>query len=173
MVGDDQATLMVDRNSAIGLFTLARSKLTLRGWRRSIKRHIADVKNIADGSLAMTMIDWSSAITKMYAYEVKQNLSKNIFLLLGSSHYFGIAHCFFPTITGKGFCSHLRKIISLRPWPPPQDRDIHIIEFFVDSIYSKPIDIIRKQYWFSIFKQMCAMCKARHPDNGAILQVAF
>ena len=39
-------------------------------------------------------------------------------------------HCelFFPT--RNGFCSHLRKIISRRPWPPPKNRDIHIEEFF-------------------------------------------
>ena len=33
----------------------------------------------------------------MYAYEIKQNLSKNIFLLQGYRHD-SIAHCYFPTI---------------------------------------------------------------------------
>ena len=46
-------------------------------------------------SSAMTRIDQSSAITKMYAYEIKQNLSKIIFLLLGRRHYDGFVHCFF------------------------------------------------------------------------------
>ena len=43
----------------------------------------------------MTTIDRSSAITKIYAYEIKQNLSKNIFLLLDRRYYDGIVHCFF------------------------------------------------------------------------------
>ena len=40
---------------------------------------------------------------KMYAYEIKQNLSNNIFSLLGSRYYDGIAYCFFSTITRNGF----------------------------------------------------------------------
>ena len=36
---------------------------------------------------------------------------------------------------------------------PPKNRDIHIVEFLVDSIYSKTIDIIRKTIFFSIFRQ--------------------
>ena len=71
-----------------------------------------DVENIAGGSPAMIRIDRSSAMTKMYAYKIKQNLSKNIFLLLDCRYYDGIAHCFFPTITRNDFCSRLRKIIS-------------------------------------------------------------
>ena len=47
-------------------------------FRRSLKRHVADVKNIA----AMTGIDRHSANTKIYAYEIKQNISKNFFMLL-------------------------------------------------------------------------------------------
>ena len=66
----------------------------------------------------MTRIDRSNAITKIYAYEIKQNLSKNIFLLLGRRYYDGSAHCFFsPTISRNGFCSHVRKIISRRYRP--------------------------------------------------------
>ena len=65
------------------------------GWWRSFKRHIVDVENIAGGCPAMTRIDQSSAITKIYAYEIKQNLSKNIFLLLGRRYDNGIAHWFF------------------------------------------------------------------------------
>ena len=61
---------------------------------------------------------------------------------------------FFLTITRNGFCSHIRKIISWWPWHPPKNRDIHIEDvFYVDSIYSKNIDIIRKKYWFPTFKQ--------------------
>ena len=50
-----------------------------------------------------------------------------------------------------------------------KNRDIHIEEFFVDSIYSKTIDIIIKKIFIFYFKQ----CEAGHPDNGVILQVVF
>ena len=75
IVVDDQATLMVDRNSATCLFTFARSQLTLprllRSWRILFKRHVADIENIAGGGPAMTRIDRSSAITNIYVYEIK------------------------------------------------------------------------------------------------------
>ena len=79
LAGDDQATLMVDRKSAIYvLFTLARSQLTLRrqlcgwwrrlmaadgGFQRSLKRHIADVKHIVGDDQATLMVDRNSAIS--------------------------------------------------------------------------------------------------------------
>ena len=43
----------------------------------------------------MTRFDRNSTITQIYAYEIKQDLLKNIFLLLGRHHYDAIAHCFF------------------------------------------------------------------------------
>ena len=122
----------------ICLFMLARSQLTLRRqlrgwrrWRRSFKWYVADVKTIAGGSPAMTRIDRSSTIMKIYAYEIKQNLSKTSFCCIGHRYYDGIVHCFFPTIIRNGLCSHLQKIISRRPWPPLKNRDIHIEEFFL------------------------------------------
>ena len=121
----------------IRYFTFTRSQLTLRwrlrGWRQlpeSLKWHVADVKNIASIGPAMTRINQNSIITKMYAYEIKQNLSKNIFLMLGRRRCDGIVSCLFSTITRNGFCSHLQKIISRRLWPAPKNRDIHIEEFF-------------------------------------------
>ena len=132
ILSDDQATLIVDRNSAICLFTLARSQLTLwwrlHGWRRSFKRHVADAENITGSDPAMTRIDRSSAMTKSYVYEIKQNVLKNFFLLLYAIA--AITHGFFSTVTRNVFCSQLWKIISRRPWPPPKNRDIHIVEFF-------------------------------------------
>ena len=122
----------------LSLLTLARSQLTLqrrlRGWqrfRRSFKQHVGDVENFAGISSSMIEINRSCAITKIYAYEIKQNLSKNIFLLLRSRYYDGIAHRLFPTITCHIFCSHLRIIISRRPWPSLKNLDIHIEEFFL------------------------------------------
>ena len=59
----------------------------------------------------------------------------------------------FPAITRNGFCLHIRKIISRRPWTPPKNRDIHIAEFFVDSFVGSVL--------------------AEPPDNGAILQIIY
>ena len=147
--GDDQATLTVDKNSAIYFvyiyeiatnFPAAASWLMeLRSFRRSLERHVAHVK-ISPGK---TRIDRYSTNMKIYAYEIKQNVSKNFFLLLRTTPLLTALRTVFPTITRSGFCSHLRKIISRRPLTPPKNRDIHIVEFFVDSIYSKSIDIIR------------------------------
>ena len=99
----------------LSLITLARSQLTLRrrlrGWRRlrrSFKRHIADVESIAGVSPAMSRIDQSSTIMQIFVFEIKQKLSKNIFLLLGSRYYDGIAHWFFFNYhLQQSFCSHL------------------------------------------------------------------
>ena len=93
-------------------------------------------------------------------------------LLLGRCRYDSIAHCVFPTVTCNGLCSHLRKIISRRPWPSQKNRDMHMEVFFVDSVYSKIIDIIRNFNFFLLLNRS-PMCKSGHPDNGAILQVAF
>ena len=56
--------------------------------------HVANVKNIADNDQVTLRIDTNSAITKIYTYEIKQVVSKNIFLLR-RRHYDAIAHCFF------------------------------------------------------------------------------
>ena len=81
-----------------------------------------------------------------------KRLEKLLFAAMNDDAIDGITH-FFPTITRNGFCSHLRKIISRRPLTPQKNQDIHIAEFFVDSIYSETIDVIRKKYLFSIFIQ--------------------
>ena len=60
-------------------------------------------------------------------------VEKLLFALTNDAAIDGIAHCLFPTITRNGFCSHLRTIISRQPLTPPKNRDIHIVEFFVDS----------------------------------------
>ena len=66
----------------LGLFTFTRcsggGSTADGGFQISLKRHVTDVKNIT----GMTRIDRNSAITKIYAYESKQNVSKNFFLLL-------------------------------------------------------------------------------------------
>ena len=76
---------------------------------------------------------------KIYFYESKQNLSKNIFLLLGRRYYDGIAHWFF-------FLLSLAMAFVLDDLDPHRKTEIYILKsfFFVDSIYSKTIDIIRR-----------------------------
>ena len=106
-------------------------------------------------SSAITRIDQNSANMQINAYEIKQSVSKNFFLLLRTTpRLTALRTVYFPAITRNGFCFHILKIISRRPQPPPKNRDIHIAEFFfVDSIYSTTIDIITNNILFSIYKQ--------------------
>ena len=106
----------------IGLFTFTRSQLTLRrrlrGFWRSLKRHVTDVKDIA----GMTRIDRNFANTKMYAYEIKQNVSKNfffLFLLQQMPPWLKAFRTvfFFMLSLPTAFAFTLKKIISQRPWP--------------------------------------------------------
>ena len=82
---------------------------------------------------------------KIYAYEIKQNLSNNMFLLLGRRYYDGIAHCFFflLSLATAFILTYEKKFLDDLD---PHENKIYILKsFFVDSIYSKIIDIIRKQ----------------------------
>ena len=47
------------------------------GVRRSLKQHVADIKNIAGDDQVTLRTDWNSAITKIYAYEIKQDLRQD------------------------------------------------------------------------------------------------
>ena len=178
----------------LGLFTFTRSQLALRrrlrGWWRLPEIAQTSLKhrsNIAQTSSAMTRIDRNSANTQTYAYEIKQSVSKNFFLLLWTPPQLTeLRTVYFPAITRNGFCFHIRKIISRRPWSPPKHRDIHIRGFF-NSIYSKTIDIIRNQIFFSIFKhtayvytwtadsrsQFASIVLTGSPADGPNLQVVF
>ena len=81
-------------------------------FRRSLKRHVTDIKNIA----GMTKIDRNSANTKIYAYEIKKNVLKNFFLLLRTPPLLtALRTVYFLDITRNGFCFHIRKIISRQP----------------------------------------------------------
>ena len=100
IAGDDQATLMVNRNSPNIAYTF---RMLLRDWRQRqlpwtravvFRRH--DTLLMSKTSPAMMRIDRNSAFTKIYAYKIKQDLSrKTFFLLFGRRHYDSIAHCFF------------------------------------------------------------------------------
>ena len=109
-----------------GLFTFTWSQLTLQRRLRGWLVASGDRQNIA----GMTRIDRNSANTKMYACEIKQNVSKNFFLLLRTTPRLAALRTFSPAITGNSFYFNIRKIISRWHWPPPKNRDIHIVEFF-------------------------------------------
>ena len=100
----------------LGLFTFKPSQLTLRrrlgGFWRSLKRHVTDVKTIA----GMSRIDRNSANTKIYAYEIKQNVSKNFFFLLRTPPRSTALHTvFFSCYHWQRLLFYIRKIISQRP----------------------------------------------------------
>ena len=131
------------------LFTSTRSRVVLSSWRqwqlpwiRAVVFRTDDTLPTSKTSPAITRINQNSSFTKLYACEIEQNLSKNIFLLLGFRHYDSVTHCF-PTVTCNGFCSHLRKIILQWPWPHWKTEISISKSFFVDSMYTKTIDITR------------------------------
>ena len=73
-------------------------------------------------SPAMTRIDRNSANTQIYAYEIKQNVSKNFFFLLRTTpRLTALRTIYFPAITRNDFFFHIRKIISQWPGPPPKN----------------------------------------------------
>ena len=77
----------------------------------------------------MTRIDWNYSITKIYAYKIKQDLSKNIFLLLGRHHYDAIANCFFSYYHSQRLLFSPMKNNFLTTLTPPKHWDIDIEEF--------------------------------------------
>ena len=129
--GDEQATLTVDRHSAIYfvyVYEIATNAPAADGgFRTSLKRHIADVKNIARKDQNRSkFLKYENLCLRNQA----KRLEKFVFAATNNAAIDGIVHCFFPTITRKGSCSHLRKIIFRWPLTPPKNRDIHIVEFF-------------------------------------------
>ena len=115
------------------LFTFTRSQLTLqrrlRGWQRSLKRHVADVKNIAGGDQDRY---------KFHNYEnlclrdQAKPLEKHLFAARTPPWF----HCAM-LFSYYHFCSHLRKIENRKP--PPKNRDIHIEGSFLYILFiAKP-----------------------------------
>ena len=105
---------------------------------------------MADGGFQRSLrIDRNSANTQIYAYQIKQSVSKKLlFAATNDAGLTALRTVYFPAITRNGFCFHIRKIISRRPLPPPKYRDIHIVVFFVDSICRTTIDIITNNIVF-------------------------
>ena len=115
----------------LGLFTFTRSQLTLSrrlcGWWR-----LWEISQTARCRCQKYCRDDQDR-SKFGKYEnlclcdQAKRLEKLIFAAMNDAAIDGIAHCFFPAITRNASCFHNRKIISRRPWPPPKNRDIHIL----------------------------------------------
>ena len=99
-------------------------------FQRSLKRNIANVKNITDDDQVTVKIDQNAAITEIYAYKIKQGLPKNIFLLLDRRHNDTIAQGFSYYHLQRLMFSPTKNNFSTT-FIPPKNRDIHIEEFFM------------------------------------------
>ena len=61
-----------------------------RSFQRSLKRHVAKVKNITSDEQVILRIDWNYEVIEMYTYKIAQSLPKDIFLLLWHRWYCAI-----------------------------------------------------------------------------------
>ena len=131
------------------LFTFTTSQLMLRRWLRGWRRLPEIVQTTYSqrqkhrqerpGSIEIPQI------RKCMPTKSSKASRKTSFCCYQRRRYWQQCALFIPTITRNCFCSHLQKIISRWLLIPPQNRDKYIVEFFVDSIYNKTIDIRRKQ----------------------------
>ena len=120
------------------------------GFRRSLEWHVADIKNIAgDDQDRSKFCKYENICLRDQA----KRLEKLLFAATNDAAIDGIAHRLLSCYHSQRLLfSHLTNNFSTT-LTPPKNRDIHIVEFFLDSIYSKTIDIIRKEiFFFSIFK---------------------
>ena len=124
-----------------------------------LKRQIADVKHLVGD-------DQDPSKIRIYKNVCLRNqakpLEKHLFAVRTSPLWWNFS-LFFPTITRNGFSFFLLSLATafvltyekkfLDNTDPHRKTEIYILQsFFVNSIYSKTIDIIRKKYWFSVFK---------------------
>ena len=126
----------------LGMFTFTRSQLTLRGRLRGWWR-LPEIAEAACSRCQKHHRDDQNR-SKFRKYEnlclrdQAKSLEKLLFAPTNDAAIDGIAHCFFPAITRNGF-THIRKIISWRPRPPPKNQDINIVEFFLQILFiAKP-----------------------------------
>ena len=121
------------------LFTFTRLQLLLRwrlrGCRRLLKWNVAKVKKHRQETPESIEIP---QIRKFMLMKSSKTSRKTCFAAMNDIAIDSIAHCFFPYYHSQRLLfSPTKKIISRRPLTAPKNRDIHIVEFFVDSIYSK------------------------------------
>ena len=134
------------------------------------KRHVANVKNIA----GMTK-DRSKCrkYENVFLRDQAKRLEKLLFAATNDTAIDGIPHYLLSCYHSQRLLfSHSKNNFSTTLTPTEKPRYTYC-SFFVDSIYRKTIDIIRKKILFSLFLDRGSMCKAVHLDSGAILQVAF
>ena len=119
----------------LGLFTFTWSQLTprrrLRGWcrlpeiaqtaRYRRQKHHRDDPDRSKFCKNENLCLWDHA----------KLLEKLLFAATNDAANWRHCALFFSVITRNCFCFHIRKIISWRPWPPPKNRDIHIVESFL------------------------------------------
>ena len=130
------------------LFTFTRSQLMFLGFWRLPK-----IAQTAHSRCKKHCRWWSGSIEilqlrKFVPARSSKTSRKNIFLLLGRRHYDDIAHCFFSYYHSQQVLFLPMKNKFSTTVTPPKNQEIHIEEFFVDSIYRKTIDIMRKNFVF-------------------------
>ena len=97
-------------------------------FRRSLKRHVANVKNIVGDYQDRSKF---RKYANLFLRDQAKRLEKLRFCCYERRR--DCRHCApftFLLSLVYGFCFHIRKIISRRPLPLPKNRDIHIVEFF-------------------------------------------
>ena len=123
-------------------------------------------------SSAITRIDRNSGNMQIYAYVIKQSVSKNFLLLRTTPRLTALRTVYFSAITRNGFCFHILKIISRRPLPHRKTEIYIFWSFFVFSIYSTKIDIITNNFFF-LFLNRGPMCISGMPADCIDLHVSF
>ena len=103
----------------------------------------------------MTRIDRNSANKKIYAYEIKQSISKNFFFAATNDAAIdGIVHHLLSCYHSQRLLfSHSKNNFSTTLTTTEKQRYTYCRVFIVDSIYNTTIDIITNNILFSIFKQ--------------------
>ena len=123
----------------VRLLTLARSQLMLRQWLRGWRQltEIVQMARCGRQKCHQRQPGDDQDRSKFRNYknlclrDQAKPLEKHLFAVMMPLLWWHCTLFFFSTITHNSFCSHLRKIISWRSWPPPKNRDIHIEEFFL------------------------------------------
>ena len=113
------------------------------GFWRSLKRHVADVKDVTGDDQITLRIDKNSAITEIYDYDPAWSLKKLIFCCLDAAVMMSLCNVFSYYHLQRLLFSPTKENFSTTLTPPPKNWDIHIEEFFVDSIFTTTIDIIK------------------------------
>ena len=149
IVCDDQATLIVDRNSAICLFTLAKSQLTrrrqLRGWRQP-----PEIAQTAHCRRQTHRWQWPGSIKfsqlrKLMPTRSSKASRKNLFAVRSPLLRWHCALFFFYYHSQRFMFSPTKNNFSTTLTPTKKLRNTYWRVFFVDSIYSKTIDIVIKR----------------------------